>query len=214
MTLPHELSGKRFGALVAISRDQTAHPYGKSYWVCKCDCGTEREFCAYRLVKGLTISCGCRIKGNGEHRDLHGETGTLAYDAWGGMRSRCNNPKDKNYESYGGRGIKICKRWDSFRLFMKDMGEKPSAAHSIDRIDNDGDYMPSNCKWSTKEEQIYNRRNSKIWVVFGVEYQRCKDAAAQFGVCDMTIRAWCEGIKSKKYPYPPRQNCWSRKKYP
>ena len=79
------------------------------------------------------------------------------YRAWTGMRIRCNNPNNRDYKNYGGRGIKVCERWNSFENFIQDMGNKP-AGHSLDRIDNDGDYSPSNCKWSSKTEQQSNRR--------------------------------------------------------
>ena len=74
------------------------------------------------------------------------------------MRRRCSNPKSIGFKSYGGRGIRVCERWDTFANFLADMGRKPSARHSIDRIDNDGDYEPDNCKWSTPKEQASNRR--------------------------------------------------------
>ncbi len=85
-----------------------------------------------------------------------------AYSSWHGLRQRCNNPNDKDYIKYGGRGIKVCDRWDSFYVFLADMGEKPSPQHSIDRIDNDGNYEPSNCRWATKKEQTHNSRVVKL----------------------------------------------------
>lgn len=85
-----------------------------------------------------------------------------AYTSWHGMRQRCNNSNDKDYARYGGRGIKVCKRWDSFFVFLADMGERPSSQHSIDRIDNDGDYEPSNCRWASRKEQTHNSRVAKL----------------------------------------------------
>lgn len=80
------------------------------------------------------------------------------------MRSRCNNPNVWNYKNYGGRGIKVCKRWDNFANFLADMGDKPTSRHTLDRIDNDGNYEPGNCRWATPSQQAYNRRsNNKIW---------------------------------------------------
>lgn len=102
-------------------------------------------------------------------RDTH-----YAYSTWQGMRQRCNNKKTNNYQHYGGRGIKVCERWDSFANFLADMGERPSPRHTLDRIDNDGDYEPDNCKWSTRVEQISNRRmgrNNKSGVT-GVSWHR------------------------------------------
>ena len=112
------------------------------------------------------------------------------YRTWATMIDRCYNKKDSNYHNYGGRGIVICKRWlSSFRNFINDMGEKPSASHSIDRINNDGNYKPSNCKWSTRAEQVRNRRCSKINAKIAEQIrtrfangERNKDLAKEFGL--------------------------------
>jgi hypothetical protein len=95
--------------------------------------------------------------------------GTPTYECWGGIIQRCNNPKRAYYHLYGGRGIKICDRWLDFENFFADMGEKPSNKHSIDRIDNDGDYEPSNCRWATVLEQANNRRDNKVLSYVGLE---------------------------------------------
>jgi hypothetical protein len=83
------------------------------------------------------------------------------YPTWTGMRRRCNNPKDDKYPNYGGRGIKVCDRWNSFRNFVADMGPKPSLQHTLERTDNDGNYDPFNCIWGTREQQANNRRPRK-----------------------------------------------------
>jgi hypothetical protein len=108
------------------------------------------------------VSCGCR-KREGRTNVKHDASFTPEYRAWAQARSRCLNPKHQAYRNYGGRGITMCQRWaDSFEAFLVDMGKRPSANHSIDRIDNDGHYQPGNCRWATLAEQSKNRRTFKI----------------------------------------------------
>jgi len=98
----------------------------------------------------------------------HGLSRTPEYKAWKRMRCRCNNPGAHNYKDYGGRGITVCDRWDSFENFLSDMGPRPSAWHSVERNQNDGDYEPGNCVWATKTEQARNRRSSRFLEIDGV----------------------------------------------
>ena len=148
---------------------------GDGFVDCLCDCGktTTKRFQLLRI--GKTKSCGCLRRENGVRRGKssvrHGEgrngKETAEYRAWAAMLSRCNNEDHRAFKNYGARGIRVCERWSRYEAFLEDMGRRPSDKHSIDRIDNDGDYCPENCKWSTPIEQNRNNRNARLLTLRG-----------------------------------------------
>src|SRR3990167_4481698 len=162
-----DIVGKRFGKLTVIERIGSRLVSAKtteSLWRCHCDCGGERITPAGPLQYGRTTSCGCGRRDRSP-RLRHGHAGNAhkgikpssTYTIWRGMLVRCTKPKSQAFSQYGARGITVCEHWHKFENFLADMGKRPSAKHSIDRIDGDGNYEPNNCRWATSIEQQTNR---------------------------------------------------------
>lgn len=166
-----DLTGIRFTRLQVMG-DDPCRINGRRRVSCLCDCGNIVSVDPRSLHAGHTKSCGClqreRVSETTMQRCLtHGATKTKEYQSWVHMKARCNNPKDRKYPDYGLRGIKVCDRWvNDFAAFLSDLGPRPSAAHSLDRINPDGDYEPPNCRWATAKVQSRNKRVHR-WV----EYQ-------------------------------------------
>lgn len=170
-----KISGQRFGRLVAVS-DAGRDKHGKRVWKFRCDCGNDHIAVGSSVTRGKTQSCGCAkpevARANGRagsakvaaSKTRHGRSvGKTTYyipeyGIWKSMRQRCLNPRSKDFPAYGGRGIRVCERWSDFANFISDMGERPTVNHSIDRVDPNGNYEPSNCRWADDFQQAANRR--------------------------------------------------------
>ncbi len=183
MNVRADITGIRSGRLIALHFTRI-NQNQKRLWLCQCDCGKQAEVIGSRIANGRTASCGCLHSETaaqngkdaaakiGASRITHGASRhrsvgtTKEYMIWATMKQRCNNPHSQKFKDYGGRGISVCSRWDAFENFLADMGLKPSATHSIDRIDNDGNYEPSNCRWTTQDVQVANqrRRETSRWI--------------------------------------------------
>lgn len=191
-----DLSGRSFNHLKVV---KYAGPNinGGARWECRCQCGKIHTVDAGGLKRGRPKSCGCMssaiIKAT---VTTHGEgrPPTVEYQIWIRMRQRCSNPRCDDYRLYGGRGIKVCKRWDSYILFLKDMGRRPSKRHSLDRKNNDLGYSPSNCHWATPSQQSRNKRTTVVTHKMASLIRRMRtlgrpiaDIAAKLGIKSGTI---------------------------
>lgn len=157
--------------------------------ICVCDCGVVKTVDIQSIKRGLSKSCGChKVEFAGNALIKHSMCKSPEYRTWSHMKSRCNNPSDHKYYAYGARGIRVCDRWsNSFSNFYTDMGAKPSPTHSIDRIDNNGDYTPKNCRWATPKEQAYNKSTTTKVFYKGKAYD-VPDVSALTGIRESNIR--------------------------
>lgn len=161
-----DISGRKFGAWSVIEKSHSTR--GGLVYKCICQCGTEKLIFKGNLCSGKTKSCGC-LKGKtiAETRKTHGHSRSIGkkasrvYNAWSSMLTRCKNSNTQSFHNYGGRGISVCDRWLVFENFLADMGE-PESGQSLDRINFNGNYEPSNCRWADDKTQTRNRRNTKL----------------------------------------------------
>lgn len=189
MALPMDITGQKYGRLIAIKRNGFSQSPSRKHilWECLCDCGETITTKLNALRNGDVNSCGClRKEGNRtSHKMIH----TPEYASWSHMKDRCKNINSKDFKNYGGRGISVCERWDmSFENFFSDVGARPTSAHSIDRINVDGNYEPSNCRWATNFQQARNKRVNVFLEVNGKK-QVLSDWAREIGINVSTLYA-------------------------
>lgn len=167
-----DLTDRRFGKLVVIGRYESNDKKDRYKWICRCDCGNSQlKINSYNnLVHGNTVSCGChRSRILEESRIKHNLRYSREYKIWTGIKERCYNKNNKNYETYGARGITMDSEWkESFEAFYRDMGDCPSSSHTIDRKDNNLGYFKDNCRWATRKEQANNKTTNILFTINGV----------------------------------------------
>lgn len=189
------MTNKKYGRLKMLSRSKTAKN-GHIIWLCLCDCGRRVEVNGYHLRSGKTKSCGCLKREIAsltcrKYKFKHGhckrgETSHI-YRVWTNMLNRCNNPKSQDYKNYGGRGITVCKSWHKFEHFLTDIEEPPTNKHQLDRINNDGNYNPNNCRWATKQQQMRNTSRNR-WINFNDKILCSAEWETQTGIPSSAIR--------------------------
>ena len=187
--------GKRFGSLIVESSEMT--DLGLVIYNCSCDCGGSIKLTKNALTKTKMVNCGCislRIK---RVRNLYSKskfTKDPLYKIWSYMKGRCYNKNHENYMYYGGRGIRVCREWrtnfEAFRIFCKSNGWEKGL--EIDRIDNNGDYTPENCRFVTHQENSTNKSDSYRWCVYGVEYKTAREAAEASNISQQTLMKRCK----------------------
>jgi hypothetical protein len=159
------LPGDRYGKLVVVREiEPYVAPCGKFYrnFLCSCDCGSKVVVRLGSLRSGHTTSCGCwQRQRTSEASMIHGMHGISEYAVWCTMIQRCTNPNDSGWHRYGGRGITVCNRWIKFENFLADMGRRPFPKAQIDRVNNSLGYGPDNCQWTTRRENMNNKRNNR-----------------------------------------------------
>lgn len=186
------IRGMKFGRLKVLDRDGSNHN-GQALWKCICDCGEIKSVLGKYLRSGHSRSCGCLMKevqkrGRFKHGFAPRKKQHYLYGTWGKMIYRCHVPTSSDYQLYGGRGIKVCERWrNSFPNFLQDMGDRPIGT-SLDRIDRNGNYEPSNCRWATDLIQGNNKRNN-VSIEHGGKTKNLSEWAREIGISPSSLWA-------------------------
>lgn len=181
-----DITGRVFGRLTVLGFVEKRGR--RLFWLCRCQCGTCKAVSRNHLSSGHAQSCGClRREKAATLKRTHGRSDSVEHRIWRGIKSRCHNPNSRQYADYGGRGILVCKRWKaSFEAFFTDMGPRPSANHSIDRINNDRGYSPENCRWAERKQQNRNSRHNHLFT-YNEETLCLAEWADRFGISPATL---------------------------
>ena len=185
-----DLIGHKYNRWTVIERVFPNTNQGSTQWLCRCDCGNTAIVPRNNLRSGASKSCGCwNLENIKEMATTHGKTKTREYEIWSGMKKRCLNPNSKAYSYYGGRGIKICDSWkNDFTAFLTDMGPCP-ANLELDRIGNNGNYEPGNCRWATRKEQMQNTSRN-VWIEFCGKRMVQTDWIRDLGITGTSWHYW------------------------
>ena len=183
-----DIAGERFGKLLVLSFSHINNR--RAFWNCECECGTVKAIRSHDLLGSKVNSCGClKVEQTRQRNYKHGHSvrgaKTRAWDIWRGMTERCRNPNHSSWSNYGGRGVKVCPRWLEFSNFLADMGE-PEENFSLDRINNDEDYCPENCRWANRATQARNT-NRNVMLTYNGKTQCLTDWAIEHGISRGTI---------------------------
>jgi len=173
-------TGNVFGRLTVLEPLPKVHGQDQK-WKCRCACGNESIVRGPSLRNGKTTSCGCfHLERLRDQATSHGLSRHALYSVWNNMMARCYSPKYVKFQNYGGRGITVCERWHSIANFVEDMGERPPGT-TLDRIDNDGNYRPDNCRWADRVTQNNNRRGN-LKIVVGDKLMSTREIVTQYGI--------------------------------
>lgn len=211
-----DLTSQKFGRLTVLRRA----PSGKkgARWLCVCECGKEHTVATGNLKTGAVRSCGCLLRDVlSPNATTHGRSRTPEYSTWNTMFARCYNENHKSYASYGGRGIKVCERWNQFENFLADMGERPSPKHSLDRYpDPNGNYEPGNVRWATAREQANNRRSCRM-ISYRGKLLSVTEAAREAGkdpsIISLRLRKGWDPVAALDTPVRPQKRFGTSERY-
>lgn len=204
MPVLRDFTGRKFGKLLVIYR-HGRNGYGVT-WMCRCDCGNTKVVAMMNLRDSKTRCCGCdtllmrsmSVRTHGCSGKFSSAVERRAHNAWTTMRRRCLEPAFVSFKDYGGRGIRVCKRWESFPPFLRDMGLPPTDKHTIERKRNNGNYTPQNCRWATQREQTRNTRANRFLTINGerkIVAQWAEDTGLKYHTLHGRIRRGITGLK-------------------